>query len=368
MSLKGGSSIVVDVHFEGTESTRLQAIEHSARNLVEKMNNLGADGCIWNLTESLWPALLMPEFRQKPANVMLRLVPLSRIGQVEGKSGSLVLIGYFADAEDTTRPHSHPVVVKTLSVGRRNKLREEYDNAQQIKPYVYDQKDNFAIPIDFDDKQEAYHILWSIFSPSNPIWPLGITEPVGGSLRVTDLRTPLDEGRDNEARPILERTFEYLATLHNRLNKSYSEERRYDDEYSRYLRKLDEGEWGAEWQAAWGTKDKHLIQDAGGEFANPFYVLHKIGPLKKSIRIGAIHGDLHPGNIVLNGDQPRIIDFGWAQDCAHIAKDFVLMECNLRFHTLRPQLNQRDVYALADWVAWDTPVPTGLSRVCKETS
>ena len=146
MSLKRGSSIVVDVHFEGTESTRLQAIEHSARNLVEKMNNLGADGCIWNLTESLWPALLMPEFRQKPANVMLRLVPLSRIGQVEGKSGSLVLIGYFADAEDTTRPHSHPVVVKTLSVGRRNKLREEYDNAQQIKPYVYDQKDNFAIP------------------------------------------------------------------------------------------------------------------------------------------------------------------------------------------------------------------------------
>jgi len=48
--------------------------------------------------------------------------------------------------------------------------------------------------------------------------------------------------------------------------------------------------------------------------------------------LGAIQGDLHPGNIVYTrGGRPAIIDFGWASDKAHVAKDFVLLECNLRF-------------------------------------
>jgi hypothetical protein len=156
------------------------------------MMTTSREDSVWSLSESLWPALMMPEYADKSIkNLTLRLTPLSRIGQMEGKSGSLVLIGFFADTDDEERPHSHPVVIKTLSVENRNKLREEYDSALSIKTFVYDQKDNFAIPIHFDDLQQGYHVLWSIFSPSDPIWPVGVSGTSSSSFKVKDLREPL---------------------------------------------------------------------------------------------------------------------------------------------------------------------------------
>ena len=125
-----------------------------------------------------------------------------------------------------------------------DKLREEYNNAQSIKHFAYDQKDNFAIPIDFDGEQEGYHVLWSIFSPSNPVWQVGIADPISNTLKVDDLRKPLEDGQDAKAYKILDTTFRYLSNLHRRLNKSYREERQYNEEYDRYLRKLDQGVWG----------------------------------------------------------------------------------------------------------------------------
>ena len=168
------------------------------------------------------------------------------------------------------------------------------------------------------------------------------------------------------ALPVLDATFRLLRNLHHRLNKAQLEERLYCEEYERYLRKLDGGEWGLEWKEAWGTSETHHVDDAGGRFANPFWILERLRTVRKPMYIGAVHGDLHPGNVVLTDDQPRIIDFGWARDSAHIAKDFVLMECNLRFHTVRPELNQRDVHALSDWIKWDTPIPEALVRYTRD--
>ncbi len=153
----------VDVKFEGTEPERLRAIQLSAANLCSRMVAPSSGECVWNLAESVWPALTMPEYKKKPVtNILLRLVPLSRIGLLEGKSGSLVLIGSLKDADDPERPHSHPIVVKTLSVTQRDKLQEEYENSLSIKPFAYDQKDNIAIPIYFDADQKGFNVLWSI--------------------------------------------------------------------------------------------------------------------------------------------------------------------------------------------------------------
>jgi hypothetical protein len=44
--------------------------------------------------------------------VRLKLLPLSRLGQMEGKSGSLVLVGWF-ETDNLVAPASHPVIVKT---------------------------------------------------------------------------------------------------------------------------------------------------------------------------------------------------------------------------------------------------------------
>lgn len=356
----------VNVTFEGTEPERLQAIQASAANLCGKMMTPGSEECVWNLADSVWPALKMPEYSGKPVNdITLRLVPLTRLGLMEGKSGSLVLIGYLADAADATRPHSHPIVVKTLSIKQRDKLHEEYENARSIKPFAYDQKDNVAIPIFFDSGQVGFNVLWSIFSPSGSVWPDGVADSSTTRLNVKDLREPLERGEDEKAQNVLDTTFRLLRNLHFRLNKAYSDERVFGEEYLRYLRKLDEGDWGDEWKASWGACDTQHVEDAGGCFTNPFWLLEKLRPLRKLLRIGAIHGDLHPGNIVLTGEQPRIIDFGWAKDGAHIAKDFALLECNLRFHTVRPQVNQRDVYALSDWIAWGAPLPPTLGPYAK---
>jgi len=352
----------VKVTFEGTEPERLLAIEASAKNMCAKMAAPSSEECVWDLAESVWPALKMPEYASRPiTDVLLRLVPLNRLGLAEGKSGSLVLIGYLADATDPARPHSHPIVVKTLAIDQRDKLQEEYDNARSIKPFAYDQKDNIAIPIFFDASQRGFNVLWSIFSPSDSVWPVGVVGSPSKALNVKDLRKTLEAGQDDAAQRILTTTYSLLRNLHFRLNKAYSDERVLGEEYRRYLRKLDDEVWGKEWKESWGS-EKH-VHDAGGQFVNPFWLLERLRPLRRSLCMGAVHGDLHPGNIVLAREQPRIIDFGWATDGAHVAKDFVLMECNLRFHTVRPQLTQQDVYGLSDWISWDAPIPGSLSQL-----
>lgn len=356
----------IDVQFESTEPARLKAIRGSATRLLQKIGQSDEERCVWSMSESLWPALSMPEYADKPlGRVALRLVPLSRIGQMEGKSGSLVLIGFFEDLDNVDRPHSHPVVIKTLSVESGDKLRDEFDNAHSIKLFAYDQKDNFAIPIAFDDEEEGYHVLWSLFSSSDPVWPIGGADPAGGTLHVEDLRKTLELGDNESARSILDATFRLMRNLHSRLGRSFTEERQYKEEYRWYLRGLEAKVWGAEWREEWTSGNPRRVEDAGGVFANPFWILEQVGEIRRPMRIGAIHGDLHPGNVVLSNNQPRIIDFGWARDGAHVAKDLVLLECNLRFHTVRPQLKQSDVYVLSDWVSWDAPFPEGLGDYAK---
>lgn len=67
-------------------------------------------------------------------------------------------------------------------------------------------------------------------------------------------------------------------------------------------------------------------------FPDPRLVQQRLLERTLSCRIGAVHGDLHPNNIVFDGaDQPHLIDFAWASGSGHIMKDFVLMESSLRF-------------------------------------
>jgi hypothetical protein len=45
-----------------------------------------------------------------------------------------------------------------------------------------------------------------------------------------------------------------------------------------------------------------------------------------------IHGDLHPNNVMIDSaGRPKLIDFAWATRNQHVLKDFVLLECSLRF-------------------------------------
>ena len=343
----------VKVQFEGTELSRLRAIEKSAIHLLNKAAFEDHE-----LAMSLWPAMWDKQnLHRSRATNQLKILPLNRIGQMEGKSGSLVLIGYFTQGKDATIPQSNPIVVKTRSKAADDRLREEFDNAENVKTLI-DNPQHFAIPIYFDREQEEYDVLWSIFVPRRDISSSAIEDP--SALENADLRTPLNDGDDDKASAILDSTYERLREFHAPSASVIREERQIGAEYCWYLRD-PAASWADEWRQVWGPSEIACVRDAGGDFANPFSVLEKVKPRRAFMSIGAIHGDLHPGNVVLKEEDPHLIDFGWAQCTAHTAKDFVLMECNLRFHTLRSSLHQQDIYTLSDWIKWDEKIPDRLN-------
>ncbi|REJ65668.1 MAG: hypothetical protein DWQ31_17160 [Planctomycetota bacterium] len=345
------------------DAGRLEAIRESARRLLQSMLSDHGCECVWGWKESIWPGRLLRDYRDlQLASAVLVLVPLSRIGQMEGKSGSLVLIGYLADAEHDEIPHSHPLVVKTIPKSKGAKLQTEYENGKSIKPFAYDQKDVFAIPFCFDEEHPAYNVLWSIFSASEPLWTEGVDQP---NLVVRDLRNLITAGDDENVKAVLSDTFKTLRNLHFPFGKVLREPRRFGEEYEWYKREFGHV-WGDEWVEFWGDSDQQHVEIDGEQRTNPLWVLRKLDQVEKEITVGAVHGDLHPGNIVLSATgQARIIDFGWSHDRAHVAKDFALLECNLRFLTLRTQLSAGEVQRFAQWIEWDAVIPDGLGDYCR---
>jgi hypothetical protein len=71
----------------------------------------------------------------------------------------------------------------------------------------------------------------------------------------------------------------------------------------------------------------------GAEIVDPRAVLDSVrGRSIRGMLADAVHGDLHPSNVLIDQERkPRLIDFAWGHQRAHVLKDFVLLECSLRF-------------------------------------
>jgi hypothetical protein len=380
--------VAVKVKFEGTEDERLTDIAASAELLLGRIlpppgrNATDAEPpqAVWSLRESVWPALgLSGQQLPDASKVRLKLLPLSRLGQMEGKSGSLVLVGWF-EGENFVAPTSHPLIVKTRKrdADGTSKLREEYDNAMAVKPFVYDRKDSFAIPVWFDGGRPDYDILWSSCMLTDRTAEAGAAEqnPSGNRLLSADLREYLggvNAGQDDDTEAALDvigDAFRLLRNLHRRCNwttpSEQCQERSVREEYTNYLRKFsavrNAGVWGPRWaEHCWaGAKVKYLGSGSDSP-VNPIWLVERLLGMTYPMLLGVVHGDLHPGNIIPRPHEPpAIIDFGWSQDHAHLAKDFVLLECNLRFLSLRPQIGQERIRPFVKWLAWDETPPPGL--------
>ena len=206
--------VKLTLDFEAIEANRENAIRRSAEQLLAKMWMPPATNAAWTIQEAVWPALGLPEYREKRGRaVKLTLLPLSRIGQMEGKSGSFVLLGYFSFEEAGTLC-SHPLVIKTMDRTKSAKqLADEYKNALSIKPFAYESKDHFAIPIHFDEDQGGYGVLWSVCSATGSV-PRVSPEPGAAfaAFDVHDLRKPLKDADDEKAGAAIEATFNLLGS------------------------------------------------------------------------------------------------------------------------------------------------------------
>lgn len=357
---KANIKLVVSCRLAPTDQGRITAIEHSATALINQLflpkeTHRSTEG----FQEAIWPELGQPEFQSEMVKkITLTLWPLSRIGQMEGRSGSQVLIAYFS-ASNLSDCHSRPLIIKTLDKRKSDKLGIEYNNALSVECFVNDRKDGFAMPIFFEPDQVGYQILWSICSVSSPIK----TEQGSGELVffVDDLRTPLKRGSHSRAGKVISAALELLSSFHRRAGSETASSLEIKQEYKVYLREMwpeDSSKWGEKWEAVWASREEQYLPNDRTKY-NPLWIIDKLLDMKIDMHLGAIHGDLHPGNIILGEkDAPTIIDFGWACDKSHIAKDFVLLECNLRFLTLQTELPEQEIEAFAKWIGWNASQPS----------
>jgi hypothetical protein len=166
----------------------------------------------------------------------------------------------------------------------------------------------------------------------------------------------------------------FLVDAHCAKGPNHRESCNLVDHYDWELRGFNKlADWARPWLELWGTDAR--VSDFNESWPNPLIVCERLqatGP--HSLRMGFVHGDLHPRNIVFaEDDTVRVIDFGWARPlppdkpgmslelhhrAQHIVKDFVLLEANLRFVTLPPFLPYEDVMAVADWIDVEAALPS----------
>lgn len=357
------------------ERDKLDCLTRSAKNLIEKIRRHSGAADVskdsaepdggWNIRETVWPTYAIDGI---PSPIGLRLMPLSRLSAALGLGGSEVMIGYFVDRRAARHVFpSRPMVVK---ISGAKKLRDEHDNALAVRDYVAFEMSSFAVPVHYDEIGE-YQLLWSPFSSNR--WVLEALQDSGNDYLELGVYDFLDLLRGkalppyirklyaNEAdysKSLLESIFRLLMPLHRRGGLAAVRKRKIVREYSWYLRELEET-WIEQLVRTWGDRNQTTIFDFERKWINPLWVLGRLKGLPHvPLFCGAVHGDLHPRNIVLSENlDPHIIDFGWSRDDAHIAKDFVLMEFNLRSVVLRPNISFRAVEQMAQWIEFDSHCP-----------
>lgn len=326
------------VRFDVMESASLDAIVASANVLLHTEAT----------SHAIWPWLDQMDAPNlaslKPG---LQLTSLDRVGTEPGRSGSEVWLGTFFPA--TTGPRvpyaSTPLVIKVRrpSNGGKDPLQDENKRAHTARAYMGDASP-FAIPVHLDgaSTNQHYSVLWSPFSSSTQVW-------VGGSPSHDDLMNALRHERV-EARTYITSALEALNWMHHSASVPPDErETSYGQEYRWYLRSFldDDATWWHTWAAQWGDASTPMSHDLGADHHNPLWVCSQLKDRRLRLVGGVVHGDLHPRNIVLDHEKRcRIIDFGWSTTDAHITKDFVLLDANLRAMTLPAHVGLQDMAAL----------------------
>jgi Ternary complex associated domain 9 len=350
----------VEVVEEMLEAPQREAVQRSAEKLLAAMCASSDSDGGWNLREIVWPALALCG-KGKAFTTRLVLMPLDRIGGEPGRSGNKVMIAYFEPIDSPAILRSQPLVLKVSSEEMRfaDKLKSEWEQAKAIRPHLAYHKDAFAVPVFFHDERPA--VLWSPFSSNRELWATAQRE---GTLKIRELWEDLNPAasapsiQKEQLISILDGVYALLWPLHQAGGTGRRKNIEVLREYGPYLRHVHEP-WAEQWRGLWGAETKETASDFDAtDWVNPFYLLKTLKDFRADLWIGAVQGDLHPRNILLNSwNSPNVIDFGWASGEAHVAKDFALLECNLRFMTLPPSVSLSSVKQMAGWLGNGEPKP-----------
>lgn len=158
-----------------------------------------------------------------------------------------------------------------------------------------------------------------------------LVSPRVDSSKVTELKDILYDTAGRSSDDICDLISKLYATCtaaHHAVGRG---DRDVHSEYERYLRKRTSTDLRLE--EALGATRTGTFDWHGATVRDPRSALEDVKGTNLELSLGAVHGDLHANNIVIGPyGEPRLIDFAWASEESSILKDFVLMECSVRFH------------------------------------
>ncbi len=335
-----------------------------------------------NHIKIFWPYLLHIEIDQLDnSEFEVILLPLNRVGAVEGASGSRVFVTYFSLVHKEFTRYSNPMLFKFYKHDiEGDKLEDERGNAESVESFT---NQHFAVPM-FYSKDKFYSFLWAPFTSN--IYPfskgVGKGRPILKEENLWKLIRKAFRSQNKAdislVNKILRETYDIFHFWHINNDNPLTINRTYLEEYKWYLR--NHSDWSNVWLNCWGSSETKDLMEFNRQWINPFWILDKVLEKKQDFSCGAIHGDLHPRNIVIaQDDTPMIIDFGWTQKSAHFVKDFALMEANFRFIQLPSDRSYDFVDQLSKSIeydsisskveddcvySWLTTIRNSLNRIC----
>ena len=130
------------------------------------------------------------------------------------------------------------------------------------------------------------------------------------------------------------------ATIPRRIN--------YGREYRRYLREKSRSRKLLDPLSDFFPEERSMSRHGGLTLRNPRRILNEVKMRTLDTRVRHVHGDLHPKNVLIDDQRnPNMIDFAYGSASGHWVKDFVLMECSVRF-VEPPRLLQAEPLRYAD--------------------
>lgn len=234
----------------------------------------------------------------------LKVTSLKRFGY----SGAELFLTFPGDGEQLGYPH----VVK---IGTKSQIDEEEKGVEEVRIYFRDAKIEASVATD----ERAAIIIPLIEAARNDTKTAPLEEQLCHDLAQADSAERL--------RKILTSVYDGCCHQAHRGKRTVFT---LGEEYERYRRE-DRSADRLAIPLGGDLKDEPFPY-LNAQVVDPRFAVEKLKDMKVEGVFGAVHGDLHSSNVMLDhNDEPHLIDFAWAKRKGHVLKDFILMECSLRF-------------------------------------